>query len=174
MDLEKQNLVIRQLLKHKVASDMGAATKIAEQLIALHEGKSEDERSFQSMLLGALTPAEIMGIGGPKSEVNEVATLKKEIESLKWEIESIKRKTSNPKQQTLSETAKPKKEATSVVEQPIEPVQETQETASEEPADDGLTPKPSTPRTETREKEPKQEYNNDEVAVDKIFYFGNK
>ncbi|MBU0980746.1 MAG: hypothetical protein KJ709_08125 [Nanoarchaeota archaeon] len=134
LDIELQNFIIRQLLKHKVTSDMNAAKRIAEQLLKHEDGQSDEDKRFHSMLISALTPKEIMSIGSDDA----LDRLKNEVKELKEEIAVLKKKVANPQQLKIGETA------------------------NKEPA---MT---------CGSGESKQAYNEEDVAVDKIFYFGKK
>ncbi|MFH1409753.1 MAG: hypothetical protein ABIH34_07615 [Nanoarchaeota archaeon] len=127
-DIELQNMIIRKLFQHKVTMNPQEASRIAGQLIQHYENRSEDDKTFHSMLLGALTPQEILNIGTAENEA-----MKKEIAFLKKEIEQLKQGQSQKAQTTIAQSASPK----------------------------------------PKEKQEMQ-YTPDEVAVDKIFYYGKK
>ncbi|MFH1133117.1 MAG: hypothetical protein V1735_01370 [Nanoarchaeota archaeon] len=148
------NTIVRQLLKHKVTTNIGDAMRIAEFLIQAEKAQSPEDLEFKQLLLAALTPQEIMTIGGKVQQDElkaEIAALKKQIEALKIAIEGLKdRANSQPAGQPSPASQ-----------------------SAEQPPQQAEAPK-KVKTIAVGYGEARQEFDPSKFSVEKMFYRGNK
>jgi hypothetical protein len=141
------NMIVRQLLKYKVTSNMNEAMHIAESLVQRTQAMSEEDRLFKELLISALTPQEVMSIGSTAS----VDELKKEITSLREELEALKIT--------------------------VHALKDRPQRSSQSQGDDAQSDPPQATAPKkigVGYGEARKEYDAESISVEKMFYYGNK
>ncbi|KHO45169.1 MAG: hypothetical protein QS98_C0012G0009 [archaeon GW2011_AR3] len=153
---EKLNLLVKEIMRTKIANDFQTATKIAEALIAYDSQLSEGERYFKQVIFNKVTEDLIKWFSGNNLE-GEFQRLENEISGLKKELADIRKIAVQGAERAPAASPRPA----------------GQETTAHQAAT-VAPPKEEPKKASVGAGASRQEMNPTDYDISKVFYFGNK